>query len=308
SENRRHIGWKISPTRSSIEDPDSRYTRYRIDGDNLSIGTESGYPERIWRYLEETSLAARVDVTHERPLFGNSAKIHFGSMYTRKNREYNIQNFQIIPQGVPLTGDPNELFRPENLWPMNASGTRRTRYAPLIIPFNPNAFESGSVTTAGYVSVEFNVGKRLRTIAGLRAEQFELRYSGVNQQGLELNSEIVLDDLNFFPSVNVIYSPGDSQNLRFSYARTIARPSFKEASYAEILDPLTGRTFIGSFFRDVAPSGEVVWDGNLRATDIDNLDLRWEAFQESGQTLAASVFYKRLNNPIEMVQYVQAPN
>ncbi|HEY8512696.1 MAG TPA: TonB-dependent receptor [Cyclobacteriaceae bacterium] len=308
NENRWHIGWKISPTRSSIEDPDIRYTRYRIDGDNLSIGTESGYPERIWRYLEETSLAARVDVTHERPLFGNSAKIHFGSMYTRKNREYNIQNFQIIPQGVTLTGDPNELFRPENLWPMNASGTRGTRYAPLFIPFNPNAFESGSVTTAGYVSVEFNVGKRLRTIAGLRAEQFELRYSGVNQQGLELNSEIVLDDLNFFPSVNVIYSPGDSQNLRFSYARTIARPSFKEASYAEILDPLTGRTFIGSFFRDVAPSGEVVWDGNLRATDIDNLDLRWEAFQESGQTLAASVFYKRLNNPIEMVQYVQAPN
>jgi hypothetical protein len=308
NENRWHIGWKLSPTRSAIEDPDIRYTRYRLDGDNLSIGTESGYPERIWRYLEEMSLSGRVDVTHERPLFGNTGRINFGSMYTQKDREYNIQSFQIIPQGVTLTGDPNEIFRPENLWPTNAGGTRGTRYAPLFIPSNPNAFESGSSTTAAYVSIEINPGKRLRTIAGVRAEQFELHYSGVNQQALELRNEKVLDDLDFFPSLNVIYALSDHQNLRFSYARTIARPSFKEASYAEILDPLTGRTFIGSFFKDVSPTGETIWDGDLKSTDIDNLDLRWETFRESGQTLAASVFYKRFTNPIEIVQYVQAPN
>src|SRR5690606_10803398 len=51
-DHRWHIEWKLSPTRSRIEDPDIRYTRYRIDGNNLSIGTESGYPERIWRFLE----------------------------------------------------------------------------------------------------------------------------------------------------------------------------------------------------------------------------------------------------------------
>lgn len=308
NDNRWHVAWKVSPTRSAIEDPDIRYTRYRVDGENLSIGTESGYPERIWRYLEENSLSGKVDVGHERPMFGNTGKIGLGAMYTQKDREYDIQSFQIIPQGVALTGDPNELFRVENLWPTNATGTRGTRYAPLFIPSNPNAFESGSVTAAGYVSVELNVGERLRTIVGVRGEQFELRYTGENQQGLVLHNEKVLDDVNFFPSVNVIYTLGEQQNLRLSYARTIARPSFKEASYAEILDPLTGRTFIGSFFKDVTPSGEVIWDGNLKATDIDNLDIRWESFQSSGQTLAASVFYKRFVNPIEIVQYVQAPN
>lgn len=308
NENRWHVSWKLSPTRSAIEDPDIRYTRYRVDGENLSIGTESGYPERIWRHLEEVSLSGKVDVTHERPVFGKTAKIRFGSMYTTKQREYEIQNFQIIPQGVTLTGDPNELMRSENLWPTNAAGTRGTRYAPLFIPTNPNAFESGSVTVAGYVSAELNIGNRLRTIVGVRAEQFEMRYTGENQQGLALNDEKVLDDLDFFPSLNVIYSISELQNVRFSYARTVARTSFKEASYAEILDPLTGRTFIGSFFKDVAPSGDVIWDGNLKATHIDNLDLRWEVFPASGQTLAVSGFYKRFVNPIEMVQYVQAPN
>src|SRR5690606_40354026 len=114
--------------------------------------------------------------------------------------------------------------------------------------------------------------------------------------------------LDFFPSLNLIYALTNHQNLRFSFSKTIARPSFKEASFAEILDPLTGRTFIGGFFQDVNSEGEVIWDGNLIATRVNNLDLRWELFQERGQTIAVSGFYKTFDNPIEIVQYVQAPN
>src|SRR5690606_6168370 len=65
---------------------------------------------------------------------------------------------------------------------------------------------------------------------------------------------------------------------------------------------------IGSFFPDVSPTGEVIWDGNLTATRIDNFDARWEIFQQFGQTIAASFFYKQFDRPIEIVQYVQAPN
>lgn len=308
SDSRWHINWKVSPTRSRIADPDIRYTRYRVDGDNLSIGTESGYPERIWRYLEEDNLAGKIDIDRGFTLLGSAAKLKFGSVHVYKHRDYEIQNFQIIPQGVAVTGDPDELFLPVNLWPANAGGSRGTRYAPLFIPDNPNEFAAHSTNTAFYVSGEFDLFRNLRGILGVRAENFQQRYSGKNQQGLVLERERVIDDLDFFPSVNLIYALTDAQNFRFSYSRTIARPSFKEASYAEILDPLTGRTFIGSFFPDVNPSGEVIWDGNLTATRIDNVDARWEIFQPSGQTISASVFYKQFDRPIEIVQYVQAPN
>lgn len=307
-DNQWRIEWKVSPTRSRIEDPDIRYTRYRIDGNHLSIGTESGYPERIWRYLEEENIAAKLDVDRDFTFFGSAAKLKFGSAHVYKARDYEIHNFQIIPQGVTITGDPNELFLPENLWPTNAAGSRGTRYAPLFIPNNPNEFRATSSNTALYVSGEFNLSSNLRGIVGVRAENFRQYYNGENQQGLALKDDKVIDDLDFFPSLNLIYSLDDAQNLRLSYSRTIARPSFKEASYAEILDPLTGRTFIGSFFRDVSPSGEVIWDGNLTATRIDNFDVRWEIFQKSGQTISAGAFYKQFDRPIEMVQYVQAPN
>src|SRR5690606_21147173 len=108
NENRWHLSWKLSPTRSAIEDPDIRYTRYRVDGENLSIGTESGCPVRIARHGDDASASGRVDVTHERPGFGKAATIRFESMYTANQRENEILNFQSIPQGVTLSGDPNE--------------------------------------------------------------------------------------------------------------------------------------------------------------------------------------------------------
>src|SRR5690606_38756052 len=118
--------WKLSPTWSKITDPDIRYTRIRTDGGNYSIGSESGYPERIWRFLHERNLASNVGASKDYSLFGHVAKVQMGGAYTYKNRDYQIKNFQIVPQGLFINGDPNQLFQPENLWPMNSSGTLGT--------------------------------------------------------------------------------------------------------------------------------------------------------------------------------------
>ena len=87
----------------------------------------------------------------------------------------------------------------------------------------------------------------------------------------------------------------DDQNIRFSFSKTIARPSFKELSYAQILDPVSNRIFNGSFFKYNDENGNVVWDGKLKETHINNLDLRWEFFLNRGQLFSASVFYKTFN-------------
>lgn len=304
-----HIDWKISPTASRITDPDIRFTRYRTDGGSLSIGSEVGFPERIWRFLEEDNLAGKTDVTRDYLLFNKSAKLKFGSSYNYKQRNYSIQSFQIIPQGVQLAGDPNEVFAPENLWPSNAAGTRGTRYEPSFLPNNTNKYDANAENIAAYISNEFSITPALKTIIGVRVENYVQHYTGLNQQRVSLNNVKVLDDLDFFPSVNLIHSLTDNQNLRLSYSKTVARPSFKESSYAEIYDPLTGRTFIGGFFEDKDPvTGDIIWDGKLSATRIDNFDIRWEFFQKRAQTVSLSGFYKTFDRPIEMVQYVTAPN
>ncbi len=119
-----------------------------------------------------------------------------------------------------------------------------------------------------------------------------------------LNNDKVLDDLGIFPSLNLIYKINENQNLRASYARTIARPSFKELSFAEIADPISGRTFVGGMFRDADDNaGREYWNGALESSDIHNIDLRWELYRRDGQMLSLSGFYKYFNKPIEVVQY-----
>lgn len=302
------IDWKLSPTRSTITDPDISFVRFRRDAGSITIGSEVGFPERIWRFLEEDNLAGKVDVKRKYEMFGRSAEFKVGGGYTYKQRDFEIKGFQIIPQGVPVTGDPNELFAPGNLWPLNTSGSQGTRFEPGFLPVNTNKYDGTIRNSAFYVSNEFSFSERLKTILGVRLEDYNQRYTGINQQKVLLDDVEVLDDLDVFPSFNLVYTMRETQNLRFSYSKTVARPSFKESSFAEIFDPLTGRTFIGGFFPDVNASGEVVWDGNLTATNVDNFDLRWEVFQKGGQMVSVSAFYKMFDRPIEIIQFVQAPN
>ncbi len=303
------LEWKISPTRSKITDPDVRFTRYEYENNGLRISTEAGFPQRIWRFLEENNLVAQVGATKDYNFRGSPANVRFGVGNTYKQRDFEIQIFDLNIRRIELTGDPNELFHDDNLWPVEGNASKGTTYEPQFIPSNPNLFDATVNNSSAYVSTEFSPFIKLKAILGLRAEKYVQRYTGQDQLGINvLDDEVVLDMLDFFPSVNLIYSIKETQNLRFSYSKTIARPSFKEMSYAEIFDPLTNRTFVGGLFRDANDvAGIEYWDGNLRETNISNFDVRWEIFQQKGQMFSISGFYKTFENPIEVVQFATQP-
>jgi len=301
-----NIVWKLSPTISKIADPDARFARYVVENNNYLVNTESGFPERIWRDLSEINMAGLLHVTKEYSFRGEKAKLNFGGAYTYKERDFMIRKYSMNIRDLSLTGDPNELFRPENLWPLNGTSTSSgTTYEASFVPDNPNQFNASSENTGAYVSTELSLLKNLRTVVGIRVENYIQRYTGQDQLGINvLDNDKVLDNLDFFPTLNFIYSLSEKQNLRFSYARTIARPSFKELSYAEISDPISNRTFIGGLFRDANDVlGIEYWDGNLVSSYIHNFDLRWELFQTNGQMVSLSGFYKNFKDPIEIVQF-----
>lgn len=299
------VEWKISPTLSTMEDPDIRFTRYLVESGKYFINTEAGFPERIWRNLEEINLAGTAGAKKDFRWFDRKAMLQFGGGYTYKERDFSIMNYAFNIRNLALTGNPDELFYPENLWPKNGNVTTGTTYDAPFIPTNPNQFNASVNSFAGYISGELSPVKNLKTIIGVRFEQYVQRYTGQDQLGTNvLNNAKVLNNNNLFPSVNIIYSFSDKQNLRLSYAGTIARPSFKELSYAEIYDPISGRTFIGGLFRDANDVAKIeYWDGNLVSTRIHNADLRWELFASASRTFSLSGFYKYFVKPIEIVQY-----
>lgn len=299
------IKYKLGTTFSEINDKDVRITPFTINDDNgsLSINAqEGGEPNRIWRLLDEQNYVAKVDFTKKLDLFGNESKIKFGASNVYKMRDYEIQNFFLSFRGsqelLDLNGDPNQLLAPDNIWT-----TERGTGTYVQNGFNlSNAYEGTINTLAGYLSGELAFTDKLKTILGVRVEKYDQWYTGVNQAGstpgnpnaVIYDHDKVFDLLQFFPSANLIYSVFDDSNLRLTYARTTARPSFKEKSTAEIQDVLTGRTFIGNI--------------DLVQTDINNYDLRYEMFLERNQRFSVGAFYKTFENPIELVRQTANPN
>ena len=245
-----NIDWISSVTYSTQDDPDIRRAPFDINnsGDFVFNAGGTGNVQRLWRELEEINISGKVDVTREFEWFGQGAKLKFGVSHAFKERDFSIISINLVggtpPQG--LSGDPNDIFTPENLAPDGNLNLVSSLGDP-----NPNEFNASSNNTGFYGSVEFSPFSNLKTILGVRGENFTLRHTGLsnnNNAAQVLNDSLVLDGLDFFPSVNFIYSITEKQNLRVSYSRTIARPSFKEQSFIQIIDPVSDRTFNGGLF------------------------------------------------------------
>ena len=292
-----NIDWRVSMTKSSQDDPDIRKTAYTVfGGNNLRfVSGGAGNPSRIWRELDETNIAGKIDVTRNYQAFANDAKLRFGVSHVIKERDYEIFDYSIrffASQQPTWTGDATEVWTTDNLFPNGGIFLQSGVSEP-----NPNQYNSTVGNTGAYASTELSFNDRLKSILGVRVENYVQRHTGRNQTGtIVLDDEKVLDSFDWFPSVNFIYSLAEKQNLRVSYSKTIARPSFKELSFAQILDPVSNRIFNGGLL----PADS--WDGNLKETRINNVDLRWEVFMERGQLLSVSGFYKTFDNPIELVR------
>lgn len=290
-----NLEWKLSPTFSKVMDKDHRITPFQQadDGNSFLSPSASTLPIQLWRHLIEESWAGKVDFDKTIGLFGRPAKIKFGGAFTYKYRDFSIDDFTFNIRGDQsfiAGGNADNLLAEENIWtPETDAGT----FVVFTDNFNPqDAYEGEQGIGATYFSTEFNLSENLKTVVGVRAELFNSYYTGEDADTV-FDRELILDELDFFPSANLIYSLSDNTNLRTSYSRTTARPSFKEASVAQIFDPITSRLFIG--------------DINLVPTYVNNFDIRYEYFGEEGQMFAVSGFYKDFKDPIEQTFFISAP-
>ena len=130
----------------------------------------------------------------------------------------------------------------------------------------------------------------LRVISGARFERTDIE---VQSQDLSLPAATLqLNDV--LPSLGLVFQVRDDVNVRTSYGRTIARPTFRE------LAPYLSFEFIGSF--------GLLGNADLQRTTVDNFDSRVEWFFGPGQLLAVSGFYKAFENPIEYVELTNSGN
>ncbi len=291
--------WQAAYANSQQNEPDLRYLTYSITPgeEETSYNVRSNIPqERYFRNLEENRWEGNYNF--EVPLTQSDQKaksIKFGSSFAYKDRDFDERRFIYEPPediGNLLNeyaGNFDSVFTDQN---MGTVGSQ-------IMPNGKEYFDIGiylketnqlkynytgqQKISAHYVMADIFATEKMRIIGGARYEKTDMEVA--SQDTTQPKGNVVTEDI--LPSLNIVYSLKDNLNIRASYGKTLARPSFREISPLVSYDFKEGDKFIGN--------------PDLERTLIDNYDLRLEWFNAPGQLVALTGFYKNFENPIEMV-------
>ena len=187
---------------------------------------------------------------------------------------------------TPATCSSTPLLPPEELFASSNIGTA-FRFNEETRP--TDAYDGDQTTTSGYGMVDIALTRR--HAADRRRARRALRPDGhdagsvrpVRARGAGRRTRTPMSSRRSTSCRRV----GANSNLRLSYSTTVNRPEFRELAEFE--------------FTDVVGNRAVKGNADLKRALIQNVDARWEMFSGGRGVVAASVFYKHFDKPIERV-------
>jgi outer membrane receptor protein involved in Fe transport len=287
------IEWKASNAQSTQLEPDTRFFEndYNSETGQSSIpASDVQTPFHFFRELEDKQYDAKLDITipiTNKP--GN--KIKFGGLYSKKDRTFNESRFQVENQagvGTDFTGDPDVYLSDANYGLIENSLTQIGVYV-VDQSLERNNYTGQDEVSAFYGMLSMGLTENLRFVGGARYEKTDLFVESADEKA----DAGRIDVKDILPSANLVYSLTENMNLRASFSQTLARPNMREIAPFEAFDPLQKLTYFGN--------------PDLKRTQVDNYDLRWEWFLKPGEIFAVSGYYKKFQDPITLF-FRRAPN
>lgn len=277
--------------------PNPLDTTYQAEMSTTSTGPAySG--NMLWSKLKEDIRSFKVDISRPFKVTEDvKFEIKLGGLVQQRRRTFDIRQLAYTKYSVGtvkfqdslLALPENQIFSGQNMGLIGTdafgNGVGGFKLKDGTQPRDP--YSASSTLQAGYLMADLKVKNWLRAVFGARVENYK-QVLTTNDPAYFLNQIQHVKDttvLDVLPSVNLIFSPTDKQNIRVSYSRTLNRPEFRELAPFAFFDFNTQYTLSGN-------------DTLQRAT-IDNYDLRYELFLGRGQMASVSGFYKNFTNPIE---------
>jgi len=282
------IDWTFGYSMANRDQPDTR----RITS-LLSLDAEKNQPysyqftrdpdPRLFGrlYLENAENILTANLNLNKTIEGKGSfmpQLKAGVYAENKQRTFNARNIAFVRSGTPapdlFTNSIENIFNDSNI-----NYNKGIRVAEKTAP--SDSYDAVNKLLAGYVAFNLPVKNKFNLYAGLRAEH--------NNQTLEIASsdEPVYKNVktDFFPSLNSTFNFNDKNLLRLAFGRSVNRPEFREIA-----------PFVYYDFEQVA---NIYGNTSLKNAYVQNLDLRYEWYPSSGETVTLGGFYKQFSNTIE---------
>ena len=281
-----NIDWLYSLSKATRDEPDNREVLYEDRNGEWTFFdiTQSG--SRFFFDLVDNAQSGKIDWTIPFTGFNSlSSKIKLGGKTLSKDRTFDARRFRFeqssgIHRHVDLTLDPEEIFVPENIAPGRFELSETTR--------NVDNYSASQKTWAAYAMTDLQFSGQWRFVGGVRVEKSRQTLTAFDPFSTTATpTEVILDNTDLLPGLNLVYKLNDRTNFRTAYSRTLARPDFRELAPFEFVDFIGGRAVSGN--------------PELQRSSIDNFDFRFEMFPRLGELVAISAFYKKFHDPIEQI-------
>ncbi len=296
-----NVNWVFGYNTTNANQPDYRRIRsQRSTGtnDDFSIvippGASAFEAGRFYSKLNEQTLSAvgsidwKLNPAKEE---NKQTKLTAGYYLEQKTRTFNARwmsykwlNPSVIDNNL-LTGSFNQLFVPENLGTKfileegtNEGGSSSTSGNSY------DRYDGHSQLIAGYLGLVTPIGDNIRLSTGLRVENNiqQIDVYDISLGKTKLVHNTLIQPMPFF---NLSYSFSEKSLVRVAYSKTVNRPVFRE------LAPFS--------YYDFDRNADIRGSADLVTAKIDNVDLRWELYPSSSESISLGVFYKHFKDPIE---------
>lgn len=227
--------------------------------------------QRIWQHNSDWDISGFINLHYRFTAGANQFEIGAGGMARHKERTnyYNEYDFN-PPVGSPVvfTDIKNAPFT------LQYNGT----------PQSLNSYDATENISAGYGDLRWK-RNRWNILAGVRFEQTDQSY---NQYEMPVTQPAKTGSVSYadpLPSLQIKYKLNEESALHLAYFSSISRPGFFE---------IVPTDFPGEYYTETG-------NDSLRHTKAYNLDLRYELFPGLSDEFLVGAFFKRIDDPIELV-------
>ena len=276
-----NLTWSGSYSKTGSKEPDRRQMMFlkQNDGSLRLFKLNQQETMRYFGMLDEKEWVGDISASYK---FDEKNNVKFGFTYKDKDRDYSTTRFYYDLDGIdPIVTD---IYTPSLFL------TQQTINDGLVaidrVQQLRDSYQAGNEIYAGYVQADYYPVPSLLVNVGLRIESSKQWVNYYNDASQAKRSELNKNDL--FPALNLKYEMPKENNLRFSFSRTITRPSFIEMA-----------PFL---YQESYGSAQIRGNADLQNGYNYNLDLRYEQFWNNGDMFSVTGYYKYLNDPIERIQ------
>ena len=278
--------WQVSGSHARRYAPDRRTARFDLEGGDGIFDLRISEVTRRYDDLSDANFDASADFDY---LFDNrwgDATAEWGAQLIQRERDSESVAFGFQAPGGQETNTPNLLVS-EVINAGTITGDAGTGIAFFNRTLPSDSYQAELDLLGAYGAYSQRFANAYQLIVGLRYEDYEQITDTVEVGGAQRPVRALVDDAVFMPTLSLNWEISDRQQLRFAASRTVARPDFKETSFATFFDSLL----------DIRVQG----NPNLVVSDITNLDLRWEMYWSDTENVSVALFSKVIDNPIKRV-------